>query len=167
MSYVRANEIRSTGPMHDAWPSDLPFVYYVSADGGCLCVTCANGGNGSRAADKDLDPLCPDDHRWRVIGAAANKWNEPIQCGHCGRAIPPFGLSSDAPKTDPDLTNGTIAREDVKIGEWHDLSTRGTYRAAYVHDCVLTGPEHADLSDDDLLDVAWREATRAGIARRS
>jgi hypothetical protein len=38
-----------------------------------------------------------------------------------------------------------------------------TYRAAYVNDVVLTGPEHAHLSDEDLIDVAVAQAKAAGI----
>jgi hypothetical protein len=62
----------------------------VTADGGLLCVTCANGGNGSRAADVDLDPATPDDAQWRIVGAQTLE-NRPIAdraCAHCGRRIP-------------------------------------------------------------------------------
>jgi len=43
-----------------------------------------------------------------------------------------------------------------------------TYRAAYWTDgegaeVVLTAPEHADLSDDELLAEAQAEAERAGV----
>jgi len=37
------------------------------------------------------------------------------------------------------------------------------YRAAYVNDCVLTGPEHQNLTDEDLLTEAMAEADRMGI----
>jgi len=51
---------------------------------------------------------------------------------------------------------------DIQIGEW--VERDGTrYRAAYVGDCVLTGPAHEHLSDSDLLAEALREATRAEI----
>ena len=38
-----------------------------------------------------------------------------------------------------------------------------TFRAAYVGDCVLTGPEHAHLDDEALLAEAVAEAHRAGL----
>jgi hypothetical protein len=85
---VQANEIKSTGPTWDRWPANLPYVAYVTADGGFLCVTCANGGNGSRAAEKNLDRDA--DMEWYVIGAQTLE-NFPIDdqvCAHCDRAIP-------------------------------------------------------------------------------
>lgn len=87
---VGANEARSTGPTYERWPADFPQIAYVTADGGLLCVTCANGGNGSRAADVDLDPATPDDAQWRIVGAQTLE-NRPIAdraCAHCGRRIP-------------------------------------------------------------------------------
>jgi hypothetical protein len=84
---VRAGETRGSGPRWNHWPADLPFVHYITADGGRLCVTCANGGNGSRAADADIDPTCPDDRQWHVIGAQTEP--EPHACDHCARLIPP------------------------------------------------------------------------------
>lgn len=76
---VYANEIRSTGPTWNAWPASLPQVSYVLADGGFLCVTCANGGNGSDASTEN------DDKQWRIIGAQVN--DEATNCDHCGRQI--------------------------------------------------------------------------------
>jgi hypothetical protein len=38
-----------------------------------------------------------------------------------------------------------------------------TYRAAYIADSVLTGPEHADLSDAAVRAEAMKEARRAGL----
>ena len=79
-STVRANETRSTGPAFDHWPASLPQVSYVVADGGFLCVTCANGGNGSEAnTATDTDP------QWRIVGAQVN--GEDTPCDHCGRII--------------------------------------------------------------------------------
>src|SRR5215471_11378158 len=77
---VEANEIRSTGPNWDAWPAGLPFVSYVTQDGGYLCVTCANGGHGSIASTASDDP------QWRIMGAQVN--DDPTTCDHCGRTIP-------------------------------------------------------------------------------
>jgi hypothetical protein len=80
---VAANEIRSTGPKFDQWPAEFPEIAYVMADGGFLCVTCANGGNGSYASlDADRDD------QWRIIGAQRAEIDFSDQCGHCGRRIP-------------------------------------------------------------------------------
>lgn len=78
---VKANEIRSTGPKWDRWPSSLPQIAYVVADGAFLCVTCANGGNGSMANTTD-----DTDNQWRIIGAQVNA--SLAQCAHCERMIP-------------------------------------------------------------------------------
>jgi hypothetical protein len=83
---VKANEHRDTGPLYDRWPASLPIVSFCLADGGFLCVTCANGGNGSLASIADgTEP------QWRVIGAQCNDY--PTTCDHCNRIIAP--LSSD------------------------------------------------------------------------
>lgn len=59
------------------------------------------------------------------------------------------------------MTN--ITRKDITIGTWKDVTTGATYRAAYVGDCVLTGPEHADLPEYELLAEGVAEARRAEI----
>lgn len=38
-----------------------------------------------------------------------------------------------------------------------------TYRAAYINDVVLTGPEHARLDDKALMAEAIAEAERTGL----
>jgi hypothetical protein len=85
-----ANEIRNTGPLWNRWPADLPQVQYITADGAQLCVTCANGGNGSRASDSNLDPQCQEDRQWRVIGASTVTVGRVV-CAHCERDIVPSG----------------------------------------------------------------------------
>lgn len=90
---VRANETRGTGPTFNRWPADRPDIAYVTEDGAFLCVTCANGGNGSRAADDDvifagkgIDP------QWHIIGAQTvgrNEDQDATVCSHCSRAILP------------------------------------------------------------------------------
>lgn len=73
-----------------AWPGGYE-IHYVTADGGTLCHQCANGENGSRAADP-LDAECPDDDQWRITGADVH-WEEyldsQLHCDHCGRRIEP------------------------------------------------------------------------------
>lgn len=48
---------------------------------------------------------------------------------------------------------------DIRIGLWH--TDTEAYRAAYIQDCVLTGPEHQHLSDRDLLKEARAEYQRS------
>ena len=79
---VEACEIRSTGPVWDHWPGSLPQISYVTADGAFLCVTCANGGNGSLATTENDG----SNEQWRIIGAQVNRHEET--CAHCGRVIP-------------------------------------------------------------------------------
>ena len=81
-----ANEVRSTGPTWDHWPASLPRVAYVCKDGAFLCVTCANGGNGSLATTIP-DDGDPSNAQWQIIGAQVNDRPEP--CAHCGRMIQP------------------------------------------------------------------------------
>lgn len=75
-SHVRPNEIRGHGPKHDTWPASLPQVTYITADGGHLCVTCANS-DGSLAVDAS--------DQWRIIGAQVNQHH--TTCDHCERII--------------------------------------------------------------------------------
>jgi len=58
------------------------FAVFVCMDGGFLCPDCADGKNGSRAADPDLDKECPDDHQWITIGAQTSTGDT---CDHCGK----------------------------------------------------------------------------------
>ncbi len=83
---VRAGETRGTGPTWDHWPSSLPQISYVVADGGMLCYVCANGGNGSCATtEHDKSDMHSD--QWRIIGACCNDGD--TICDHCGRTIRP------------------------------------------------------------------------------
>jgi hypothetical protein len=76
------------------WPGGYPIVY-VTKDGGELCAACANGGNGSRAADKGLDNECPDDTPWIIISYYAcgadtdlpTKEEGHKRCSHCNTII--------------------------------------------------------------------------------
>jgi hypothetical protein len=69
-----------------AWPGGYPLVYYV-ADSEPLCPDCANGGNGSLASET-LDPECPDDNQWRLVGVDIHYEGPPETCAHCGWQIP-------------------------------------------------------------------------------
>lgn len=69
-----------------AWPGGYP-IYYLCADGGILCPACANGENGSLAADETLDPDCPDDDQWRIVAQDIHWEGQPLVCDHCGKKI--------------------------------------------------------------------------------
>lgn len=75
-------------PAFDYWPADHPTIAYITGDGGRLCVACANGENGSRAADPDVRDvaLADADPQWRIIGAQTADPGD--RCDHCGRAFP-------------------------------------------------------------------------------
>lgn len=70
-----------------AWPGGYPIFYYV-ADDGAICPDCANGKNGSRAADPGLDPECPDDDQWRIVTHDINYEDPELYCEHCNARIP-------------------------------------------------------------------------------
>lgn len=65
-------------------------MLYYTADGGTLCAACANGGNGSRSADR-LDPEDRDDWQWLVVAAESSaEFDMPvagIRCDHCNTYI--------------------------------------------------------------------------------
>jgi hypothetical protein len=59
-----------------------PVIYYAE-DGGELCAGCANGKNGSLAADPEVQ----GDPQWTVMGADIHYEGEPRQCDHCGADV--------------------------------------------------------------------------------
>lgn len=60
-------------------------VAYVTIDYGLLCAACANGENGSRAAELDLDPSCREDQQWIVTNYLLLWELDKIEpCSHCG-----------------------------------------------------------------------------------
>jgi hypothetical protein len=64
-----------------------------------------------------------------------------------------------------DSMDPRITADEIEIGDWYGLpgDRCDGYRAAFVGESVLTGPEHAHLSDEDLLTEAVAEARRADI----
>lgn len=61
-----------------AHPGGYP-LYYVTRDGGRLCPDCANGKNGSEAAN----PEAADDSQWEVVAVQQHLEGEPVTCDHC------------------------------------------------------------------------------------
>jgi len=62
-------------------------IAYICMEYGTLCSRCANGENGSRAADADLDPDCPDDHQWIISNFMYCGPEDDEFCHHCGVEI--------------------------------------------------------------------------------
>lgn len=55
-----------------------------------------------------------------------------------------------------------VRPEDVRVGDWADDRYPEPYRAAYVGECVLTDPDQAGMTDEDLRAEAIAELRRAG-----
>jgi len=64
-----------------AWPGGYP-MFYLAADGGILCPTCANEERAKRA-----DSDCPDDREWRVVDGDTHLEGPPMACDNCGELI--------------------------------------------------------------------------------
>lgn len=54
-------------------------IYYITKDGGKLCPGCANGKNGSEAAN----PECQDDPQWELVASDVNYEDGTLTCAHC------------------------------------------------------------------------------------
>lgn len=63
-----------------AWPGGYP-IYYVVADGGVLCPSCAN-----REIYRTIDP---DDDQFHIVDGDINYENPDLFCDHCNRQIKP------------------------------------------------------------------------------
>lgn len=61
-----------------AWPGGYP-LYYIVADGGCLCSQCANE-NLRLLQDSD-------DKQWYVIGYEIHYEDDNLRCDHCYKLI--------------------------------------------------------------------------------
>ena len=84
-----------------AWPGGYALVYYTR-DWGIMCAACANGANGSRCQDPDLDPTCPDDQQWSLLTCDV-RWEGPTeQCTHCNVDMPSEYGDPDAPEGEAD-----------------------------------------------------------------
>lgn len=74
-------------------------------------------------------------------------------------------LLTTTPTEETTMTTETIdpriTPDDIEIGDWTEDGE--TYRAAYIGEVRLTGPEHAHLSDDALTAEAVTEAYRGGL----
>jgi hypothetical protein len=57
-------------------------IFYVVKDGGVLCPACANGANGSLAAEPEQE-----DAQWAIVEADIHWEGEAWPCDHCGGDI--------------------------------------------------------------------------------
>jgi hypothetical protein len=64
-----------------AWPGGYSIVYFTR-DCEILCARCANGHNGSEAAEGH------DDKQWDLIGADVLWEGAPESCAHCDAECP-------------------------------------------------------------------------------
>ena len=63
-----------------AWPGGYP-LFYLCADGACLCPACVND------ASNDAGPHRDDDASWRIVAYDTHDEGPPIVCAHCNGAI--------------------------------------------------------------------------------
>lgn len=63
---------------------ELPvrLVFSLCADGGLLCEGCVKSEHERIA---DVDPGCPDDDQWRILGVQYAENGD--RCDHCGRVV--------------------------------------------------------------------------------
>ena len=66
-----------------AWPGGYP-LFYVCADNGVLCPSCANRENGSIA---DTDRKKQDDPQWLIVDSSVNWEDDSLFCDHCNARI--------------------------------------------------------------------------------
>jgi hypothetical protein len=66
-------------PSH-AWPGGYP-IYYVVADGGVLCPSCAN-----QELYRTIDP---DDDQFHIVASDINYEDQSLYCDHCNSRIDP------------------------------------------------------------------------------
>jgi len=69
-----------------AWPGGYP-VYYLCADGGVLCPTCANKEEQVRTADEHENVDCPDYDQWRIVAGDVNWEDASLTCDNCNQRI--------------------------------------------------------------------------------
>lgn len=67
-----------------AWPGGYP-IYYLCADGGVLCPTCANKKSAVKEADTHAD--YPDFDQWRIVASDVNWEDSGLTCDNCNGRI--------------------------------------------------------------------------------
>jgi hypothetical protein len=76
---------------HVCTDCELAPIMSVCADGGMLCPSCVID-EATRIAD--VDPTCPDDDQWRIIGTQPATSGD--SCDHCNELAPIMARQADA-----------------------------------------------------------------------
>jgi hypothetical protein len=66
-----------------AWPGGYP-IYYLVADDGILCPSCANTEKAVRLAEQDDSP---DFDQWRIVAGDINWEASDLYCDNCNERI--------------------------------------------------------------------------------
>ncbi len=66
------------------WPGGYP-IFYLCADSGILCPTCANKESAVAEADSHAD--YPDYDQWRIVDADVNWEDSSLYCDNCSERI--------------------------------------------------------------------------------
>jgi hypothetical protein len=64
-----------------AWPGGYP-VFYVAADGGCLCPSCVESNLPEIGQAREYR-----DDQWDIVGQVVNYEDPALFCDHCGARI--------------------------------------------------------------------------------
>lgn len=122
----------------------------VCADGGLLCDQCVYD---ERDRIDDVDPQCPDDDQWRIIGQQKSTGVE--RCDHCGRTIMQIAKCQDCDST---TINGTPCHEHGCPSNHINLATGRLYE----RECAWCGqrftPELDQGWDRECCDLSCAEA---------
>lgn len=80
MPFFPIDFLEPDGRFRDLLPADFVPILYLAADGGVLCAACVNN-----VRPTDLDPDCPDDAQWMLVGYDLLYEGPLGSCDHCGR----------------------------------------------------------------------------------
>lgn len=70
-----------------AWPGGYP-LFYVFADGGCICPDCVNREIDDIDAANRGERRCNSHGGWAVDAVDVNYEDADLVCDHCGERIP-------------------------------------------------------------------------------
>lgn len=69
-----------------AWPGGYP-MFYIFADGGCICPKCANANIEQIDADIRVGGHRNSHGGWAINAADVNYEDPDLACDHCGERI--------------------------------------------------------------------------------
>lgn len=70
-----------------AWPGGYP-LYYVFADGGCICPKCANDNIEDIDSANKGERCCNSHGGWAIDAHDVNWEDSDLVCDHCHKSIP-------------------------------------------------------------------------------